>query len=131
MAGWAIWERASERQQADDERASLSVGEALATSVGRSLAIMRASSGLVEPGGSVDTRTLLGGARGITGGGTANALGLVVFDMQLGKVYRSATAQKKKPSKGPKKATTKKTKTVAAKKPTKKKAAAPKKKKGT
>jgi hypothetical protein len=61
---------------------------------------------------------------------TANALGLVVFDMQLGKVYRPATAQKNKPNQGPKKATTKKTKTAVAKKPTTKKPAAPKKKKG-
>jgi len=74
VAGWAIWERASERQQADDERASLSVGEALATSVGRSLAIMRASSGLVEPDGSVDTGTFYGFARGITVVGSANAV---------------------------------------------------------
>ena len=74
VAGWAIWERASERQQADDERASLSVGEALATSVGRSLAIMRASSGLVEPDGSVDTGTFFGFARGITVVGSANAV---------------------------------------------------------
>ena len=74
VAGWAIWERASERQQADDERASLSVGEALATSIGRSLAIMRASSGLVEPDGSVDTGTFFGFARGITVVGSANAV---------------------------------------------------------
>ena len=74
VAGWAIWERATERQQADDERASLAVVEALSTSVGRSLAIMRAASGLVDPDGSVDTGTFYGFAQGITVVGSANVV---------------------------------------------------------
>ncbi|HEY7344942.1 MAG TPA: SpoIIE family protein phosphatase [Gaiella sp.] len=73
---WLLWTRADDREHAQDERAAQVANEAIQNSVGRVLTSLRASAGLVDARGNVDTASFEAFARAVGSIGVADALAL-------------------------------------------------------
>ena len=73
---WLLWTRADDREDAQDERAVQVANEAIQNSVGRVLTSLRASAGLVDARGNVDTASFEAFARAVGSIGVADALAL-------------------------------------------------------
>jgi serine/threonine-protein kinase RsbW len=73
---WLLWARADDRERVQDERAAQSANEAIQNSVGRVLTSLRASAGLVDARGNVDSASFEAFARAVGSIGVADALAL-------------------------------------------------------
>ena len=73
---WLLWTRADDRERAQDERAAQVANEAIQNSVGRVLTSLRASAGLVDARGNVDTASFEAFARAVGSIGVADGLAL-------------------------------------------------------
>jgi GGDEF domain-containing protein len=62
---WLLWTRADDRERVQDERAAQSANEAIQNSIGRVLISLRASAGLVDTRGNVDTASFEAFARAV------------------------------------------------------------------
>jgi serine/threonine-protein kinase RsbW len=73
---WLLWTRADDRERVQNERAAQSANEAVQNSVGRVLTSLRASAGLVDAGGDVDSASFEAFARAVGSIGVADVLAL-------------------------------------------------------
>ncbi len=73
---WLLWTRADERAHVQDERAAQSANEAIQNSIGRVLTSLRASAGLVDARGNVDTASFEAFARAVGSIGVSDVLAL-------------------------------------------------------
>jgi serine/threonine-protein kinase RsbW len=73
---WLLWTRADDRERVQDERAAQSANEAIQNSIGRVLTSLRASAGLVDTRGNVDTASFEAFARAVGSIGVSDVLAL-------------------------------------------------------